>query len=43
MSHDVRANFNLFLFLAIKSRNGLICVAYLSLCADRGQILAMCL
>ena len=40
--HDVRANFNL-LFLASKSQNGHIYVAYLSLCAGRGNFLAMCL
>ena len=38
VSHDVRANFNQF-----KSRNGLIYVAYLSHCGDRGKFLAMCL
>ena len=42
VSHDVRANFNVLL-LTIKSRNGLIYVAYLSHCADRGNFLAMCL
>ena len=42
VSHDVRANFDQF-FIAIKSRNGLIYVAYLSHCADRGNFLAMCL
>ena len=31
------------LFLAIKSKNGLIYVAYLSHCADRGNFLSMCL
>ena len=43
VSHDHRANFISVLFLAIKSRNGLIYVAYLSHCADRGKFLAMCL
>ena len=43
VSHDVRANFLSVLFLAIKSRNDLIYVAYLSHCADRGNFLAMCL
>ena len=38
VSHDVRANFNQFI-----SRNGLIYVAYLWHCADRGIFLAMCL
>ena len=42
VSRDVRANFNV-LFLAIKSQNGLIYVAYLSHCADHGNFLAMCL
>ena len=41
VSHDVRANFNQF--FAIKSRNSLIYIAYLSHCADRGNFLAMCL
>ena len=43
VSHDVRANFDQFYFIAIKSRNGLIYVAYLSHCADRRNFLAMCL
>ena len=43
VSHDVRANFIQFFFLEIKSRNGLIYVAYLSHCADRGNSFAMCL
>ena len=43
VSHDVHANFISVLFLAIKSQNGLIYVAYLSHCADRGNFLAMCL
>ena len=37
-SHDCRAS--VVLFLAIKSRNSLIYVAYLSHCADRGNFLA---
>ena len=43
VSHDVHANLKSVLFLAIKSRNGLIYVAYLSHCADRGNFLAICL
>ena len=37
VSHDVRANFNLFYFLAIKSRNGLInlCRIFVALCRSR--------
>ena len=46
VSHNVRVNFNQFYFVAIKSRNGLICVsllfAYLSHCADRRNLIAMC-
>ena len=43
VSHDVRANINQFYFSQLKSRNGLIYVAYLSHCADRGKFLVMCL
>ena len=39
VSHDVRANFDQFYL----SQLGLIYVAYLSHCADRGNFLAMCL
>ena len=36
--------FKSVLFLAIKSRNGLIYVVYMShICTDRGNFLAMCL
>ena len=50
LSWDIRAivsrrscEFWSVLFIAIKSRNGLIYVAYLSHCAERGNFLAMCL
>ena len=44
MSHDVRANFDQFYSSQI-SLEMVLCdnVAYLSLCADRGNFLVMCL